>query len=299
MQREPTATRLIPALTFDLQVLADLFTRGFEGYLVPIGETAEGLAARLRYDTIDLALSHVAMLDDRPSGFVWVAVRGWHCRIAGMGVAAEARRQGVGRRLMEAAIALAREKGLRKMVLEVIEQNEPAARLYRQLGFETQRRLVGYEIPAIPTDPADQSETDTQALVAVDPREVARRIAIEADADLPWQLAAETFGARSTGVTGFQLHAKAFALIRDPEAGAPGAGNPGAETMVLEALLVPRRARRAGWGSRLVRALSSRYPGRAWRTPARIPDDLAAPFFTGLGFEQDAISQLEMHFPLV
>lgn len=39
--------RLELALAFDLATLADLFTRGFAGYFVPIVETPEGLAARL------------------------------------------------------------------------------------------------------------------------------------------------------------------------------------------------------------------------------------------------------------
>lgn len=115
-----------------------------------------------------------------------------------------------------------------------------------------------------------------------------RAIANEAAPDLPWQLAAETFGARGVGLTGLRLDDKAFALIR----------NPGEGAVVLEALLVPRNARRSGWGSRLVHALASRYPGRSMRTPARLPEDLADPFFTGLGFQRDPISQLEIKLPL-
>ncbi|MEM7588153.1 MAG: GNAT family N-acetyltransferase [Acidobacteriota bacterium] len=185
---------LRPAYEFDLATLADLFTRGFEGYFVRIVETPEGLAARVRYDTIDLALSWVALLDDRPVGIVCVAVRGWQCRIAGMGVVSDARRHGVGRGMMEEAIKRCRAAGLGKMVLEVIEQNEPAAALYRGLGFTTGRRLVGYRLAANALPATDSSRRDAAALVPVDPREVGRQIAREADPDLPWQLAAETLG---------------------------------------------------------------------------------------------------------
>ena len=145
--------QLRPAMGFDLAFLADLFSRGFEGYFVPIAESPEGLAARLRYDSIDLALSRVALLDERAAGILFVAVRGWQCRIAGMGVVTDARRQAVGRRLMEEAITRCREAGLREMVLEVIEQNEPAVALYRDLGFETERRLVGFEPGQSMADP--------------------------------------------------------------------------------------------------------------------------------------------------
>jgi len=141
--KPPSPLRLRPALEFDLEVLAELMTRSFAGYLVPVKETPAGLAARLRYDSIDLALSRVAVLEERPAGIVWVAVRGWSIRIAAMGVVPEARRRGVGRRLMEDAIASIRALGFRHMVLEVIEHNTPAVALSRGLDFRRRRRLVG------------------------------------------------------------------------------------------------------------------------------------------------------------
>jgi ribosomal protein S18 acetylase RimI-like enzyme len=51
-------------------------------------------------------------------------------------VAAEHRRQGIGRTLLEAAVEWARESGIRKLELHVFPHNEPAIRLYEQFGFE-------------------------------------------------------------------------------------------------------------------------------------------------------------------
>jgi RimJ/RimL family protein N-acetyltransferase len=51
-------------------------------------------------------------------------------------VAAGHRRQGVGRSLMEAAVAWARDAGVRKLELHVFPWNEPAIRLYEAMGFE-------------------------------------------------------------------------------------------------------------------------------------------------------------------
>lgn len=279
---------LRPALDFDLRFLADLFNRSFEGYFVPVAESPEALAARLRYDSIDLSLSRVAFLCDDPAGIIYVAVRGWGCRVAGMGVVKEARRRGVGRRLMESALARSRAIGLRRMVLEVIEQNEPAVPLYRGLGFRTLRRLVGYRLEEPSEGPGgDVGRRDVEALAAVDPREVARRVAREADRDLPWQLAAETLAAYGPPVAGYHLEGKAFALVQDA-----------ADGTVAHALLVPGSHRRAGWGSRLVRALHAARGRRPWRIPARLPEDLAAGFLTSLGFHRTPLTQLEMHLEL-
>ena len=51
-------------------------------------------------------------------------------------VAAEYRRRGIGRALLEQAVAWARDAGVRKLELHVFPWNEPAIRLYEQFGFE-------------------------------------------------------------------------------------------------------------------------------------------------------------------
>jgi hypothetical protein len=79
--------------------------------------------------------------------------RGW---IGGIAVVPEARRQGVGRRLLEAVLEVAPPS----VTLEVLEQNEPAIRLYEQLGFERTRVLEVWSVDqtplveAWPTEPA-------------------------------------------------------------------------------------------------------------------------------------------------
>ncbi len=48
------------------------------------------------------------------------------------------RRRGVGSALFEAALAWARDRGLRALDLRVLAKNEAALSLYRKLGFEEQ-----------------------------------------------------------------------------------------------------------------------------------------------------------------
>ncbi len=280
----PSSLRLRPALDFDVETLAELMTRSFEGYLVSVTETPTGLAARLRYDSIDLALSRVAVLEGRPAGIAWVGVRGWSTRIAAMGVIPEARRRGVGRRLIEDAVASTRALGFRYMVLEVIEQNTPAVALYRGLGFSDRRRLVGYELAAEPVGLDDGSRRDAEAVAVADSREVGRLVAAEAKPDLPWQLAAETLATYGPSVCGYHLEGKAWALVQDSDA-----------AVVLQALIVPRVHRRAGWGSRMLRALWLRHGKRPWRIPARVPESLGADSLTGVGYRRTELTQLEMY----
>lgn len=59
-----------------------------------------------------------------------------HVADLGLMVAASHRRQGVGRMLLEQAVAWAREAGVTKLELHVFPWNEPAIRLYESFGFE-------------------------------------------------------------------------------------------------------------------------------------------------------------------
>ncbi len=51
-------------------------------------------------------------------------------------VAAEHRRHGIGRSLLEQAVEWARESEIEKLELHVFPHNEPAIKLYEQFGFE-------------------------------------------------------------------------------------------------------------------------------------------------------------------
>jgi RimJ/RimL family protein N-acetyltransferase len=59
-----------------------------------------------------------------------------HVADLGLMVAKDARGQGVGRALMEAAVEWARGARVRKLELHVFPWNEPAIRLYEAVGFE-------------------------------------------------------------------------------------------------------------------------------------------------------------------
>jgi L-phenylalanine/L-methionine N-acetyltransferase len=59
-----------------------------------------------------------------------------HVADLGLMVATDARRQGVGWALLEAAVEWARVSGIRKLELHVFPWNEPALRLYEKFGFE-------------------------------------------------------------------------------------------------------------------------------------------------------------------
>jgi ribosomal protein S18 acetylase RimI-like enzyme len=64
---------------------------------------------------------------------VWRAAE--DCELEDLFVSADARRSGLGRTLLSAAIDRARERGCRRIKLDTAERNEPALALYRSAGF--------------------------------------------------------------------------------------------------------------------------------------------------------------------
>lgn len=119
----------------DLGVLADLHAAAFD----PSWSAAE-----------IAALDAVALLED-DAGLILVRTVAGEAEILTVGVRPQARGGGVGRRLVEAALASALAEGAGSVFLEVAEDNAPARRLYAGLGFEAVgRRRAYYPRPGAP-----------------------------------------------------------------------------------------------------------------------------------------------------
>jgi ribosomal-protein-alanine N-acetyltransferase len=83
----------------------------------------------------------VGFLDDR-GGVLLLRVVADEAEILTVGVARK--RAGIGRGLMEAALAQARAAGAKKLFLEVAASNEAAVGLYGALGFTAVGRRLNY-----------------------------------------------------------------------------------------------------------------------------------------------------------
>jgi GNAT superfamily N-acetyltransferase len=132
---------LRPAASLGTAELAALFTAAYEGYVLPMQIGEEQL--RFMVDAYDIWLdaSQIAALDGRDVGLANLAVRDDEAWVGGVGVIPAARRKGIGEALMHALHDQARTLGVRRVWLEVIEQNESAYRLYEKLGYAVARTV--------------------------------------------------------------------------------------------------------------------------------------------------------------
>jgi ribosomal protein S18 acetylase RimI-like enzyme len=122
----------------DYDVMAEAFNDAFSDYAVPAKYSVEylrDLVLRRGYRP-DLAIG--AFDGGRLVGFVFNCLDGDAAYNSGTGTVISHRRRGIARQLMERSIETLPAK---RYVLEVIETNERAAALYRDLGFVETRRL--------------------------------------------------------------------------------------------------------------------------------------------------------------
>ena len=269
----------VPASNYPLPDLVQFLNQGFESYFVPIQFDMVMFLNMLRKDGIDLTVSRVLLIEDLPSGIALIARRGWTSRLAAMGIAKERRGKGAGSWFMEQLIKEACQRGEREMWLEVIEQNEPAVKLYQKSGFQSVRRLIGLIRK-------DAAEKELEPLQEIDLREIGRLISQHGLSDLPWQLSGESIA---------QMNPPARAYRKGPAYIA--ISNPEAERVVIWSLLVEEVARGNGLGTDMLRSIIANYRGKSWHVPAIFPEEFGH-VFVRAGFEREKLSQWQMKLNL-
>jgi RimJ/RimL family protein N-acetyltransferase len=136
-----------------LTLLAEAVSAEPEGWLISTGGEWRSVGEERRYLKALRRYPHAAVIvaerdDGTLVGRLSVArdthPASAHVADLGLMVAADARRQGVGRALLEAAVEWARESGVRKLELHVFPWNEAAIALYETFGFEREGYRKGH-----------------------------------------------------------------------------------------------------------------------------------------------------------
>jgi GNAT superfamily N-acetyltransferase len=131
----------------------------------PIIRLLQWLSPPLR-DIID---GHVWEEESKIVGFTNLSRQGttdlWY--VSGVGVSPGYRRRGIARQLVNAGLDLVRARGGRLVLLDVIDGNEPAYKLYQSLGFETYTGTLALELESPSALPAlDLPKGYTQEVVS-------------------------------------------------------------------------------------------------------------------------------------
>jgi ribosomal protein S18 acetylase RimI-like enzyme len=243
--------KLVPADHLGVAVRAELINAAYVGYYVPMHLTADSMRSVDELYDVDLARSVVAQVRGEPAGMALLSRRDGRGWISGVGVLPAWRRRGVGRAMMEALLANAREAGIAQVTLEVIVRNAAARALYAELGFTEQRELLCWRRAA----DADALPIPEERLVEAPLDELLAHFDIWHDQPSCWQSEAATLRKMADRLRGYRLQmdgaAAAYCLTSergeslalmdvgiDPQAGAVAAGR-----TLLQALAAFHRGR--------------------------------------------------------
>ena len=157
-------------LTFDdFAEVHRAFNEAFSDYVVKMSLTAEQLREMLTRRGWAPHASVAEFHGDRITAFTLNGLDGERAYDSGTGVVPSLRRTGLGKAVMNASFDVLRKLGVKRYVLEVIESNEKAAQLYRNLGFVETRRFQCWTysssnsaVPKAGGTPALHEEFDVQ-----------------------------------------------------------------------------------------------------------------------------------------
>jgi GNAT superfamily N-acetyltransferase len=142
---------------------AELFNAAYEGYLLPFHVDEQQLAFMDDAFDLDLDASRIAYRDDEAVGLGNLGPRGEDAWIGGVGVVSGARRSGIGEALMRGLHRQARERGVRRVWLEVIVENTGALALYEKLGY---RQVQDVEVWTLPGTQGEHAGREVSAAEA-------------------------------------------------------------------------------------------------------------------------------------
>lgn len=229
--------------------------------------------------TINLALSQVAVKDNKAVALTLVARRGCTSRLAAMGVIAEAKYQGVGKAVLAQLIEQARLRKDKSYELEVIEQNPVAIKLYSNAGFKIVQRLVEGSLHKV-------KATKLTQLKEIDIAEASSFVISQSPVNLPWQLSGYNLASLGEPNKAFKVK-DAVVVISDPKA----------KSIRILNLTVAKNKQRQKQGTALLNALIANYPEKIWRYSALCPEETAS-FFYKNGFHKGDLSQFQMRLSI-
>lgn len=166
----------------------ELFTKGFEGYFIPMKMSLDAFVARIGNEGLSLELSIVMFDEDAPIGFVLQGIRevngqkiAWN---GGTGIVPTYRGKKHGTVLMEKALELLKQQNVSVATLEALSINQPAIKLYEKVGYEVIDTLHFLEAEGIlPFDEAIANEFTIKRIPALQAAQASIFPAI-----VPWQV---------------------------------------------------------------------------------------------------------------
>jgi ribosomal protein S18 acetylase RimI-like enzyme len=133
-----------------VEKIHEAFVDAFSEYEVKLDMPLEKLVEMMKTRDLNPDFSVGCFDGDLLVGFILTGYREINgqkvCYDGGTGVIKTFQRKGIGEMLLKELLQLLKEKGVSRFVLEVLENNTPAIKLYEKHGFAKTRKLECFEI---------------------------------------------------------------------------------------------------------------------------------------------------------
>ncbi len=254
----------------------------FADFVVPPPSHFDGVAfeRRFRAAHLDWAVSKLVVSGDDPAAVILVARRGRTSHVSGLGVAPTYRHAGIARRLLSAACHDARDRGDKRVLVEVYTADSVARQLYESAGFRRRRQLLGF------TKKVSDASSD-KAVRETEPWFAAELMVKDGATDLPWFLHPASVCGCSLPTRAYELEQRAAIVVL-----------PRGSELDLRAIFVSESDRGRGLARRLVQAAAFIHSTITYNVHPFVPNGLCDGFLAALGFERSNISNYEMELLL-
>jgi len=129
----------------NLNEMTEIWNRCWRGYYYDMSYTPRHMKGWLELSQVSLQYSTAIYVEDQIVGFALLSVDGTDGWIAGACIDPKYRRKGLFTALMRIELDVARRAGLKRIYLEVLEQNH-ALKIYESVGFVRLRPLNIYRL---------------------------------------------------------------------------------------------------------------------------------------------------------
>lgn len=139
----------------DIALLGQVFNEAFSDYILPMAFTSEQFESKLKSDAVDLNYSIGAFVEGKLVGFILHGVdtvrRKKVAYNSGTGVIANFRGQDLTKKMYAYILEILKLDGFDIAKLECITSNDKALNIYKESGFEIDRKVICYEKSSIRT----------------------------------------------------------------------------------------------------------------------------------------------------
>ena len=151
-----------------LETIHASFIKAFSDYQEPMEMSLESFVSMMGRYSLDLSLSVGAFIDECLVSFILVGRRGNRVYDSGTATIREFRRQGIASKLFEYQMQILTKNDISEYILECIDTNEKAMKLYESKGFSVIRHLDCYRVSKIESKDMEIEEASLQEAAEIE-----------------------------------------------------------------------------------------------------------------------------------